>query len=135
MSLLSLGAGVCTELWTGCAERDAAPARPSQSEGSIADLRRARENVHRHITGLCTGDVDNIGSTRSGAGEGRQRADLRRAVTSSTMSWSWGSCPSLSWRSTLFTAWMTVLWCRPPKLLPMPGNEASVRFRARYMAI
>jgi hypothetical protein len=61
MSLLSLGVGVCTELWTGCAERDAAPARPSLSEGSIADLRLARENVHRVTAGLCTGDADTTG--------------------------------------------------------------------------
>ena len=31
MSLLSLGDGICTELWTGCAERDALPVRPSLS--------------------------------------------------------------------------------------------------------
>jgi hypothetical protein len=55
MSLLSLGAGVCTELWTGCAERDALPDRPSLSVGSIADLRRARENVNRFIAGFQQG--------------------------------------------------------------------------------
>jgi hypothetical protein len=65
MSLHSLGGGVCTELWTGCAELDAAPARPSLSGGSIADLRLVRENVHRSRAGLCTGGVDNSG----GAGQ------------------------------------------------------------------
>ncbi len=87
MSLLSLGAGVCTELWTGCAERDAAPARPSLSEGSIADLRLARENVHAlHRRPAAPGMWTlprAVGARTGGSG---QRADLRRAVTNSTMS-------------------------------------------------
>src|SRR5688572_3425896 len=36
--------------------------------------------------------------------------------------------------STFRMEWMTVEWCLPPKLLPISGSDALVRFLHRYMA-
>ena len=37
--------------------------------------------------------------------------------------------------STLRIEWITVEWCLPPKLLPISGSDAFVKFLHRYIAI
>src|SRR5215203_482615 len=37
--------------------------------------------------------------------------------------------------SILRMEWITVEWCLPPKLLPISGSDALVRFLQRYIAI
>ena len=40
----------------------------------------------------------------------------------------------LSW-STFLTAWITVVWSRPPNFLPISGNYLEVNFFDKYIAI
>src|SRR5262249_24401322 len=61
-----------------------------------------------------------------------QRACLTRAVSSCTRLYT--DLSSRIRRAIFDVAWITVVWSRPPKCLPIFGNDESVSSRERYIA-
>src|SRR5690606_23244546 len=74
--------------------------------------------------------VGGCGKPHLSRGSSLYRSDSVRVLRSVLKS------PSRCRRSSIFRIeWMTVEWCFPPKLLPISGSEAFVRFLQRYIAI
>ena len=71
------------------------------------------------IAGVSTGDM-------------AQRACFTRAVSSCTRLYT--DLSSRIRRAIFEVAWITVVWSRPPKCLPILGSEESVSSRERYIA-